>query len=163
MRDVSRIVVQGADEARKLLGQLTGRELSNRVRRGMRAGAKVFRTAYRAEAKGRSDLPDSFAKTDTRNHRNLSVSTGPQSPLINIFEPGAGSHTIAPGKLQGSGRRAMLLSGRAGARGRSRAFVASGPVQHPGMEARPSLGPVFDREQDDATEAALETIVSGLR
>lgn len=170
-----RVEMKGAAEARALLVHLEGRELQNRTRRGLRSGAKVFRTAYRSEVRGRSDLPRSFAKTDTRNHRSpLGVSTGPKSPLINIFEEGAGVHRIAPGwsgTSEGNATRRsragtftgrMLLAGRAGQRWRGRAFLASEPVTHPGMSARPSIGPVFDRENDHASEAAMAKILEGL-
>lgn len=173
------LVVHGHREARKLLSSLSGRELENRTRRGTRAGAAIFRAKVRAAAKSRSDIPDSFARTKTRGHRSpVGTSTGPTSPLLNIFEPGAGRHTIAPGwrgtgmAPQGPGRPVpregystgkLLLSGKGGDRWRSRDFVASGPVSHPGMAARPLIAPVFEANKDEATEAAFEKMLEGLR
>jgi hypothetical protein len=149
---VSAVVsLRGAPEARKLLDSLTGRELQNRTRRGVRAGAKVLRTEVRAEAKRRPDLPDSFARTATRNHRNLSTSTGPTSPLLNIFEVGAGVHQI--------GKTGQLLHSQQG----EPLFAARGPVTHPGMDARPLIAPVFARKEEDAGEAAATEILRGLR
>lgn len=160
-----RVTVTGTKEARHLVASLSGRELQNRSMRGFRAGSKVFRTAYRSEVKSRSDLPGTFAKTKTRQHRTpLGVSVGPSSPLINIFEGGADSHEIAPGgQMSVTGHRAMLLAGPAGDRWRTRPMLASEPVTHPGMGARPSVGPVFEREQDKASDAAMDTILAGLR
>lgn len=144
------VVVKGADEAQKLLRSLSGRELQNRTRRGTRAGAAVFRTAVRAAARSRSDLPDSFARTATRGHRSpVGTSTGPTSPLLNIFEGGAGAHEIG-----GAGQ--VLVN-------READFFARGPVHHPGMDARPLIGPVFDDKEDEATEAAMATIMAGIR
>lgn len=170
------ITVSGTKEARQLCRSLSGRELQNRTRRGTRAGAKVFRTKARAEAKSRPDIPDSFAVTKTRGHRNpVGTSTGPTSPLLNIFEQGADDHTIAPG-WQGSGRATvtrgarsgmftgrLLLSGKGGEHYRSRDFVAGEPVHHPGMGARPLIGPVFDSEQEKASQAAMDEFLRGLR
>jgi hypothetical protein len=145
-----RVTIKGTKEARKLLNELSDRELQNRTRRGTRAGAKVLRTAYRAEVRGRSDVPRSFRRTRTRNHRSpLGTSTGPSSPLINIFEVGAKAHAIGkPGQV--------LTNPAAG-------FFARGPVAHPGMSARPTIEPVFEREQDDASDATLEAILEGLK
>lgn len=150
------ISLEGLPEVRQLLQQFEGRQLNNRTRRALRAGAKVFRTGLRDEARSRSDLPKTFAKTRTRAHRNpLGVSVSPQSPLSSIFEGGAVSHQIAP-KSQG------LLAGPAGSRSRGRAFVARGPVRHPGMAARPVIGPVFDSEQDDAEDEFGRVLFEGI-
>lgn len=154
---MSRVVdVRGTAEAKELLETLSGRELQNRMRRATRKGAAVFRAEVRSEAKRRSDIPDSFARTKTRGHRTpVGTSTGPTSPLLNIFEPGAGRHTIAPVKL--------LLSGQGGSRWRQRDFVASEPVSHPGMAARPLIGPIFDAHEDEASEAAMTELMAGIR
>jgi hypothetical protein len=136
--------------ARKLLAELSGRELKNRMRRATRAGAKVLRAEVRQEARSRADLPRSFARTQTINHSNLSVSTGPTSPLLNIFEGGAGEHPI--------GERGQLLHSQQG----EPFFAARGPVRHPGMDARPLIGPVFDREKDDAAAEGMSTLVEGI-
>ena len=171
-----RVVVRGTREAKQLLESLSGKELQNRTRRATRAGAAVFRRKVRSEAKARSDIPDSFARTKTRGHRTpVGTATGPTSPLLNIFEPGAGVHTIAPG-WSGTGRgtatrRArrgtftgkLLLSGKGGEHYRARDFVASGPVTHPGMAARPFVEPIFESEKDEASETAMDTYLEGLR
>ena len=170
------IRVTGTKEAQKLCRSLSGRELQNRTRRGTRAGAKVFRTKVRAEAKSRSDIPDSFAKTKTRGHRTpVGTSTGPTSPLLNIFEQGATGHTIKPGR-SGTGRTTPtrpgrmghytgtgVLAGPGGEHYRGRDFFARGPVHHPGMGARPLIGPVFDSEQEKASQAAMDEFLRGLR
>lgn len=180
---MSPVVVQmrGADEARELLKDLSGRDLENRVRRGTRRGAGVFRVKIRSEGRSRSGIPDSFAKTKTRYHRNpVGTSVGPTSPLLNIFEEGANDHTIAPGYSGTSvggttrggnarGARAgtftgrLLMSGEAGDRWRSRDFVAGAPVHHPGMAPRPFIGPIWDSENEKASESAMDEIMRGIR
>jgi hypothetical protein len=154
---------KGGKQVHKLMNSLSNRELQNRTRRAVRKGTAVGRKALRAEARSRADIPNSFAKTKTRNHRlPIASSVEPASPLFHIFEPGATSHTIAPGKLQVSGNRPMLLSGPAGKRGRERAFLASQPVTHPGMAARPLVAPVFAAEKDHMAEAAMGELLKGL-
>lgn len=151
--------IRGIPEAKKLLAGLSGRELQNRTRRGTRKGAALFRKQIRARAAGRSDLPKSFKKTQTRNHRNpIGTSVGPSSSLWHIFEGGADGHTIAPG----SGGSKFLLSGRAGERGRTKGFVASEPVWHPGMGARPLTVPIFNEFEGQAAHAAMDEILAGL-
>jgi hypothetical protein len=144
------VSLRGGREARKLLDSLSGRELQNRTRRGSRRAAKVFRTAGKAEAKSRADLPDSFARFATKGHRTpVGTSTGPTSPLLNIFEGGAGIHRIgAPGQL--------LYNADA-------AFMARGPVTHPGMDARPFIAPVFAENNAEASERAMDDILAGIR
>lgn len=143
--------VTGTEEANRLLAEYAGRQLQNRMRRATRAGAKVFREAIRAEAKTRGDLPATMAKTRTLNHRNpIGVSVGPRSPLWNIFEHGAQAHAIGePGQL-------LSNFGAAGADGAP--FAARGPVQHPGVEARPFVGPLFDARRT-AAENAIEGVL----
>jgi hypothetical protein len=160
--DVSSIEIRGGPAIARTLNALGGRELQNRTARGTRAGAGVFRKELRADVKS-GFHPATFRKVATRNHRNpIGTSVGPTSPLINIFEGGAGSHVIAPGKLQSSGNRPMLLSGKGGEHYRPRDFAASMPVTHPGMGARPLIGPVFDRSKDRAADAAIDKILEGL-
>lgn len=170
------VQMRGAKEAQALLRELSNRELQNRTRRGTRAGAAVFRREVRAQARSRGDIPNSFAKTATRGHRTpVGTSTGPTSPLLNIFEEGAKVHEIAPG-WEGSGsesptRKAragtftgkLLLSGRGGEHYRSRDFVASSPVRHPGMSARPLIGPIFDAKNEEASDVAMTSILEGIR
>jgi hypothetical protein len=138
------IDVRGLPETKKLLDSFTGNELQNRVRRGTRAGAKIMRTELRKQATG-SQFPKSFRKTATRGHRTpVGTSTGPKSPLINIFEGGADQHRI------GKQGQALFNAGEG--------FFARGPVLHPGMAPRPLIGPVFDATKDRAAEAAMDVI-----
>lgn len=142
--------VRGLPEAQKLLEQFQGGPLNNRMRRALRAGAKVFRVALRAEALRRTDLPRTFAKTRTRSHRYpLAVSVSPQSPLSTIFEHGAESHD--------EGGAGQLLANKGAG------FIARGPVHHPGMLARPVIGPVFTASEDEAEDAVGDTLFEGIR
>jgi hypothetical protein len=153
---------RGLPEIRKLLGEFDDRQINNRTRRALRAGAKVMREGLRDEARSRSDLPKSFRVTRTRSHRNpMGVSVAPKSPLSPIFEHGAKRHEIAPGKMTVSGRH-LLLAGPAGERWRARAFLASMPVSHPGMGARPFIAPVFAAKQQATEKAVADTLFEGL-
>lgn len=153
-------------KVRAMLAQYEPREMHNRLRRGTRAGGAVYRTALRSYARSRGDVPDFFSKTRTRSSASMRsgiyTRVRPRSPLLNIFEGGADSHEIAPGQRTSgptsAGRRRsltgkMLLSGKAGQRWRSRDFVASMPVRHPGMAARPILAPVFEAATGAARRA----------
>lgn len=154
------IRVVGGDQVRRMLKQYEDPELVKRMRRGTRAGAAVFRKQIRSQAKARSDIPDFFARTKTRSSTrggHISTQTGPSSPLFNIFEGGAKGHEIAPGRL-GVGGRKKLLSGKGGRRWRGRDFVASMPVRHPGMRARPLAAPVFQSALGAAQRAVAETV-----
>lgn len=143
--------LRGLPEIRALLEQFGEREMVNRMRRGLRAGLKVFRTRLRAEARSRGDLPRTFAKTRTRSHRNpLGVSVSPASPLAPIFEHGAKTHPIAP-------RRGRLLANP------KEGFVAAGAVSHPGMRARPLSAPVFEASKDEASRAIEAVVFEGIR
>ena len=155
MAETITVTLEGLPEVRELLDRFHGRQLSNRMRRALRAGAKEFRTEMRNQARSRSDLPKTFAKTRTRAHRTpLGVSVSPQSPLSSIFEGGAKPHTIRPA----SG----FLVGKAGDRSRTRAFFARGPVRHPGMAARPFIAPVFDASEDRAEDSFGRVIFEGI-
>jgi hypothetical protein len=148
--------IRGMKETRDLLESFSGNELQNRVRRGTRAGAKVMRAELRKQAAD-PKFPRSFRRTKTRGHRTpVGTSVGPTSPLINIFEGGAGWHVIAPkagGVLSNFGDRREAAGDYRGG-----IFFARGPVSHPGMEARPLIGPVFDATKDKAAEAAIDVI-----
>jgi len=149
--------IRGLPETRQLLGSLMGGELQNRVRRGTRAGAKVMRQELRRQAAS-PQFPRSFRKTKTRGHRNpVGTSVGPTSPLINIFEPGAGEHPIGD-----TGQVLTNFNSRREQAGEYRGgiFFARGPVDHPGMEARPLIGPVFDATYDEAAAAAMDVVFS---
>jgi hypothetical protein len=152
--------VRGLPETKKLLRSLSDGQLQNRVRQGTRAGAKVMRTELRSRAAS-PQFPRSFRKTATRGHRNpVGTSVGPTSPLLNIFEGGAGSHPIGGGGQVLSNfdnRRQEAGSYRGGI------FFARGPVSHPGMGARPLIGPVFDTTKDEAAKTAMDTIFTERR
>lgn len=136
--------IRGLPETKDLLDSLSGNQLQNRVRRGTRAGAKVMRAELRKQASG-GQFPKSFRKTATRGHRTpVGTSVGPTSPLLNIFEGGATRHPI------GKAGQVLFNEGEG--------FFARGPVSHPGMAARPLIGPVFDATQDRAAEAAVDVI-----
>jgi hypothetical protein len=143
------VSVRGTREARELLDSLSGRDLQNRTRRASRRGAKVLRTELRSRVKG-GDYPSSFRKIATKGHRTpVGTSTGPTSPLLNIFEKGAGVHRIGdPGQ--------PLYNPDAG-------FAARGPVTHPGMDARPLIAPVFAAKHGEAGEQAMDELLKGLK
>lgn len=149
----------GLEEAQALFKQVD-RELNNRMRRALRRGAKVFREGLRDEARSRSDLPRSFRKTRTRPHRNpLGVSVSPSSSLSNIFERGATTHQI--------GKAGQLLSNFATRREkadkhRGGFFFARGPVTHPGIGARPFIGPVFEATEAAAQRAIADELFKGI-
>jgi hypothetical protein len=153
------VSLRGDREVREILDSLSGRELQNRTRRATRAGAKVFRQGLRARV-GEPKYPSAYRKLATKNHRDGSTSTGPTSPLLSIFEGGAGRHSIgAPGSLLSNmgARRQAADKANAGL------FFARGPVSHPGVRAVPIIAPEFDADQGKAADAALEKIVEGLR
>jgi hypothetical protein len=135
------IEVRGVPEAQKMLEQLTGQPLQNRVRRALRAGLAPMRKAYRSQAKS-GRYPRRFRATRTRNHRNpLGVSLAPQSPLGPVFDHGARPHAIPITKGPFAGRT----------------------VHHPGMAARPITVPAFNAARDEA-EAEIERVLfEGLR
>lgn len=138
--------IRGLPETRELLASFSDRELQNRVRQGTRAGIKVMRKELRSRAQD-PQYPSSFRKTKTRGHRTpVGTSVGPASPLLNIFEVGAKVHPI--------GGQGQLLHSQQG----EPLFAARGPVRHPGMAARPIIGPTFDATHDEAAKAALDKI-----
>ena len=146
------IDLRGDEEVRALIDALSGRELQNRTRRATRAGVAVMRPVLRARAK-EPRYPSSYAETiKTRGHRDLSTSVGPTTSLLNIFEGGAGRHTIAPR------HRPVLANPEA-----ARPFFSAGPVSHPGVRAIPIIGPVFEETREPAAEAALDKLMEGIR
>jgi hypothetical protein len=137
------IKIDGLPEAMRRVEGLTGRQMQNKLRRAVRAGAKPMQASLKAAAAAQptGNLPKTFTKVPAakvsasmRRGGQVVASVKPKSPLFNIFEPGAGAHEIAPGAR---GRAVGGLSGAAGVRGRKRAFYARGAVRHPGMRARP--------------------------
>lgn len=144
--------VRGLPEVRKMLGQVEGRELNNRTRRALRAGVKPIREELRRRASS-GKFPRKFKQTRTRAHRNpLGVSVSPGSPLSNVFEHGAKSHTIAP-------THGLVLASDQGAR---EPFFARGAVRHPGMAARPISGPAFEAKKDEAVKAFSDELLKGI-
>lgn len=127
--------LRGMPEVRKMLAEVQGQPLQNRVRRAERAGIAVYRDGLRAA--GRAHLgwprrPKTFARTRTRSHRNpVGVSVSPQSPLSNIFEHGARPHQV---------------NGH----------------PHPGVGARPFIGPVFSAGESKAYKAVGDKLLEGL-
>ena len=149
----------GLPEVKRLLEEFTGSKLNNRMRRGLRAGVKVFRTEMRSQAQSRPDLPKTFAKTRTRAHRNpLGVSVSPGSPLSTIFEHGAGTHVIAP---KSGGILTNADAGDPSASG-EKLFFSRRPVNHPGMDARPLIVPVFDASHRRAEDEFGRVVFEGL-
>jgi hypothetical protein len=159
--------ILGLAGAEKAVDGLTGPALQNRLRRGVRAGAKPFQAALRSAAAS-ADVPRSFtkvpaAKVSTHggaSGRDVVARVRPKSPLFNIFEPGAKRHTIAP-------RRAGALGGPAGSgtwdgigRKRGADFFSRGPVDHPGMAAHPLLPAAF-AAGESAAQDAFAAVVFG--
>ncbi len=157
--------LEGLPAVRKMLDQFEGQQLQNKMRTAVRAGLKPFQAQLKFEG-DTPGHPHSFTKVPagkvtTRggaSGREIEGYVRPSSPLFNIFEPGAGSHTIAP-------RRKAMLAGPAGgggwdAKGRKRkgAFFARGPVSHPGMRARPELPAAFAAAEGAATDAIANAI-----
>ena len=156
------LTIQGIPEAQRALEQLDGKDRANAMRRAVRAAAKPMQAALKATAAG-ADVPRSFqkvpaAKVSTRggaNGREIEARVRPKSPLFNIFEPGAGAHSI----------EGELLVGREGgstwsSEGRKRParFGARGKVRHPGMKARPILPQAFARGAPAAERALAEAL-----
>lgn len=159
------VSLRGQRDVRKLLDSLSGRELLNRTRRATRAGAAVMRRDLRSRV-NQPQYPRSFKKIATKNttHGGPSgmspaTSVGPTSPLLNIFEPGAGQHAELPG-TRTSG--AALLGGPAGEHYRTEPMRAR-RVMHPGMAARPLIAPAFEATKDEAADKALDKLLEGLR
>lgn len=137
------IDLRGLPEVQKMLGQFTDREMVNRTRRALRGSAGVFRKRMRGAGQmGWPSRPKTFRKTRTRNHRTpLGVSVSPQSPLSNIFEGGAKAHAIPIGRGPFAGRL----------------------IQHPGVAARPFVGPIFDAAKREAEGKFTDDLFEGVR
>lgn len=159
MSDVS-IDLRGMPEVQAMLDQLSPRQAENRMRRAMRAAAKPMREEIRRKASA-GKFPRSMRATRTRAHRHpFGVSVSPKSPLSNIFEHGAKRHAIgAAGKFLSNfeGRRQAAGAFRGGI------LAARGPVMHPGMGARPLIGPAFDAAKDRAEKAFADKFMEGIR
>lgn len=159
------ITILGVSAALRELEQLDGKDRQNAMRRGVRAAAKPFQVAL-AEVAASSNVPRSFqkvpaAKVSTHggaSGREVEARVRPKSPLFNIFEPGAGSHDIAP-------KEAAVLAGPAGSdawdgtgRKRPAAFFSRGTVRHPGMAARPIRPAAFARGAGPAEDALAAAV-----
>jgi hypothetical protein len=180
--------LEGLPQVRKMLDQFEGQELQNKMRVAVRAGLKPFQKtlAFEGDTPGH---PHSFTKVPagkvtTRggaSGREIEGYVRPKSPLFNIFEPGASSHTIGGGterqarsggltkgvlrKVRGGRRTSGMLSGPQGSaswdpggRKRKASFFAKGPVTHPGMRARPILPAAFAAGEQAATDAIAKAI-----
>ncbi len=164
------IHLEGLPETQRLLARYQGQQLQNRMRRVVRAGIKPFQGGLKAEAAshhgGPENVPLSFqkvpaAKVSTRggvSGREVEAYTRPKSALFNIFEPGAGSHMIAPkkkGVLQGpAGSASWTQKGRK----RPGAFLSFRPVRHPGLAPRELLEPAFNAKVDEAVDVIVRTL-----
>ena len=162
------ITITGLPAILASLERLDGRQQQNAMRRGVRAAGKVFGAELKSVAAGAS-VPRSFGKvmapkitTHGGLGRSVEALVRPRSPLFNIFEPGAKSHTIAP-------KRSTVLAGRAGSgawdrvgRKRRADFHAAGAVRHPGMAARPILPAAFARGAPAATDALAAVLFGAI-
>lgn len=156
------IDLRGLPEVNKMLGQFEGAPLRNRTRRALRGAGAVYRKRMRSGGnRGWAKRPKSFYQTRTRNHQNpLSVSVAPKSPLSTIFEGGASDHRIgASGQvLSNFGSRRQ-----GGADFSGGFFSARGPVSHPGVAARPFVGPIFTEGENEAKDAFTKELFEGIK
>jgi hypothetical protein len=180
------IEIEGIPGAKKMVEGLTGRQMQNRMRRAVRAGGKVMQGTLKAAAatEPTGNVPASFKKVrapkvsaSLRRGGDIVSSVKPDSPLYNIFEPGAGGHEIGGGaafrpgsggrtrKVRGGRRTGGRLAGPAGGRtwddgGRKRpgAFFARGEVHHPGMAARPLRPTAFAAGEGPARDAIARVL-----
>ncbi|MHB8459113.1 MAG: hypothetical protein ACYDAK_05325 [Candidatus Limnocylindrales bacterium] len=164
MAVIEAVRVVGVAPIMRMLEQFEGQPLQNAMRRAVRAGAKPFQATLKSVAAS-SSVPRSFQKvpapkvtTHGGSGRSIEAYVRPKSPLFNIFEPGAGVHTISPGS-------AGVLGGPAGPGGWSTAgrkrpgdFFSRGPVSHPGMRARPILPAAFAMGEPASVDAMANAI-----
>jgi hypothetical protein len=186
---MNEIIVSGIPELQKVLDQLDGGDRQNLLRRAVRAATKPF-IADMKEVAASSDVPRSFrkipaARVSTQrgaSGREVGATVRPKSPLFNIFEPGASTHTIGGGverqeragggragekvRVRG-GRGKRVLGGPIGgaaweAVGRKRPsdFFATGPVRHPGFKGRDIVARSFSMGEA-AASAALAAVILG--
>jgi hypothetical protein len=184
--------LEGLPQVEKLLAQYQGQPLQNKMRQAVRAGAKPMQAGVKAQA-ATPGHPHSFTKVPAAKVTTHGGTSGhaveawvkPRSPLFPIFEAGAKSHTIAPGKIhrahsvrggrknrgQYSGPGAVtrgpssILAGPAGSGGwdtigrkRGDAFFSTKPVRHPGMRGRPILEAAFMSRLTDSEDAIAQAI-----
>jgi len=155
--------VEGLPRVKAMLDRYSPRQMQNKMRRVVRAGANAFKPDLIGQARahhgaGDQNVPLSFqkvpaAKVTTHGGAGSDVEAyiRPASPLVNIFEPGAGAHTISPhGKpLRGpAGPGGWTKVGRK----RARDFMTRRSVQHPGLQSRPELPAAFQSGLPDALD-----------
>lgn len=170
--------LEGLPQVEKLLAQYQGQPLQNKMRQAVRAGAKPLQQQLKFEGDtpghphSFTNVPAAKITTHGGSGRQVEAYVRPKSPLFNIFEPGAHAHAIAPGSSvtgragrHGGAARKAALAGPAGsgswdAKGRKRkaAFFSAGPVQHPGMSARPILPAAFEAAAPAAEDAIAQAI-----
>lgn len=187
-------IIEGIPGALRALDELAPKDRSNAMRRAVRAGLKPMQQQLKFEG-DTPGHPHSFTKVPAGKVSTRGGASGreiygyvrPGSPLFNIFEPGAGAHTIRPGvRLQNTSRPSRpagtmgglnynvrkagvpILGGPAGSgswteKGRKRdtAFFSSKPVRHPGMRARPILAAAFNAALGPAEDAIANAIFGG--
>lgn len=157
---------EGVPQVKAMLAEFSPRQLQNKMRRAVRAGAKVFGGGLKSTAQshhgGAGNVPLSFQKvpapkvsTHTEGGTGVEAYVRPKSPLFNVFQPGAKRHTIRPkrrGELKGpAGTNRWDSVGRK----RAGAFFAQGPVSHPGMSDRDILSPAFQAKLPEAIDAVV--------
>jgi hypothetical protein len=184
---MTHVGIVGQPQVMAALDRLDDRSRQNLERRAVRAGAKVIQRQMRFEG-DTPGHPHSFTKVVVRvssSMRRGGVPTAfvrPRSPLFNILEPGARAHTITPGekglnsyrpsrpsptRARQTGRRA--LAGRKGGSvwpenhseaGRKRPddFFSTGPVNHPGLAARPILPATIAAAGQAARDTMAEVV-----
>jgi hypothetical protein len=157
------VTFRGMDRVKAMLKQYDDRSMTNRLRRGTRAGAAEFRAELRSEGAG-SQFPLSFRKTKTNSStrggltgRDIEARVRPASPLFNIFGPGASPHTISPGRGVLSGPQGSAGWDSRGRKRRGR-FFSRKPVRHPGMASRPLLSPSFAARLGRAQDAVADAL-----
>lgn len=186
MNGGSVVAIKGLPAIRKRLDELDGKDRQNLERRAVRAGAKPIAEALKSIAAA-SRVPRSFSSASPAKMVRVSASmrsgntvhalVRPPSPLFNILQPGATSHTIKPRQSglylsrKGTNQRAKklsvvsrqhpgILAGPAGKGGwdetgrkRKAAFFSRNPVQHPGLKGTDLLGPALESGRAESMQA----------
>jgi hypothetical protein len=132
----------------------------------VRAGAKPFNQGLKdaAASEPTGNVPKSFQRVRTRvsasarRGGDVVAIVKPRSALFNIFEAGAGAHTIAPHGKPLAGFGGGFEFWTQGSRKRSRDFFSRLAVRHPGMRARPLIPTAFGGNVDEASRAATAVI-----
>jgi hypothetical protein len=166
--DVSTVSIdlRGMPEVKKMLASVDDRERQNRERRAVRAASAPLRAGLKdtAASEPTGNVPKSFQRVRTRVSASarrggeVVAFTKPRSALFNIFEPGAGEHTIAPKGKPLAGYGGGFGFWTQGSRKRSKSFFSRKAVRHPGMTARPILPTAFEGNVAKAEAAAVAVI-----